>query len=230
MSTDQSFITQNYIIRIDMFNELNREIDPDYTLIHMPPPAGTPNGKKQDFSAHFQQAGYAIATTSSHIDTVIRYLDWTFSEEGRDALSWGIEGEMYTDVEGEKSWVKEYPNPSDLRTETGLSLFGTYTWFDYDAHMALFSDEVKEAYEEYPKYDAPFIPEPAFTSEEQEKLSIQGEEITKYRDQEIAKFIIGQRDLSEWDAYVDQLKSLGVEEMVSMYEKAHSRMLEADLN
>jgi len=230
MSNNKSFITQDYIGRIDMFNVPNREINPDYTLINMPPPAGFSDGERLDYSAHTQGAGYSVAVTSKHIDTAIKYIDATFSEEGRDLLSWGIEGETYSNENGEKKWIKDYPSPSELRSETGISLFGTYSWFDYDSHMKLFSDEVKKAYEEDPQYDAPVVPAPSFNDEEQEKLSIQGEAIKKHRDEEIAKFIIGKRDFSKWDDYVSEMKKLGVEEISDMYAKAHKRMLEVELN
>ena len=230
MSSDVSFITQDYIGRIDMFNEGNRSANPDYTMLNMAPPAGFPGGERLDHYAHTNQPGYAIGSTTENMDVALRYIDWTFSEEGRDALSWGIEGETYTIENGEKQWIEDYSSPSESRAETGLSLFGTYSWFDYDSHMTLFSDEVKQAYEEDPQYDAPLVPVPAFTEEEQEIISIKGEEITKHRDQEIAKFIIGERDLSEWDVYVQEIENLGVQELINIHAEAHQRMLEVELN
>lgn len=230
MSTDTSFITQDYIGRIDQFNTANQADNPDYALRYMPPPAGFPGGEQRGYSAHTQYRGYAIASTSDNIDTLVQYIDWTFSEEGRDTLSWGIEGETYEEVDGEKQWIEDYADPSDLRSETGMSLYATYTWFDYDAHMSLFSENVSEAYEQDPQYDAPIVPVPAFTAQEQEMMSIQGEEITAHRDQEIAKFIIGDRDLSEWDAYVQEIENLGVQDLIDMHTEAYNRMLEVEIN
>ncbi|WP_066190965.1 MULTISPECIES: extracellular solute-binding protein [Gracilibacillus] len=230
MSTDTSFITHDYIGRIDEFNLANRETNPDYTLINMPPPAGFPGEDQIAFSAHENDSGYSVAVTSEHINTIIQYLDWTFSEEGRDALSWGAEGETYTEENGEKNWIEDYGSVADLRNDTGLSTYATYSWFDYDAHMELFSDEVKQAYEESPQYDAPIVPKPAFTSEEQETIAIQGESIMKHRDEEIAKFIIGDRDLAEWDDYVQEMENLGVQDLVDIHAEAYQRMQEVELN
>ncbi|PAV31254.1 hypothetical protein CIL05_00955 [Virgibacillus profundi] len=230
MSTDTSFITQDYIGRIDEFNLANRETNPDYTLINMAPPAGFPGGEQLAYSAHTNAPGYSVAVTSENIDTVIQYIDWTFSEEGRDSLSWGIEGETYTEENGEKTWIEDYQSPADLRNDTGISTYATYSWFDYDAHMSLFSDEVKQAYEEGPQYDAPIVPIPAFSPEEQEIIAIQGESVIKHRDEQIAKFIIGDRDLSEWDDYVMEMEDLGVQELVDIHAKAYKRMQEAELN
>ncbi|WP_066190959.1 MULTISPECIES: extracellular solute-binding protein [Gracilibacillus] len=229
MSTDTSFITQDYISRIDTFNVANREENPDFTIVNMPPPAGLPGGEQRDYSSHTQQRGYSIAVDSDHIDTTVQFIDWTFSEEGRDALSWGIEGETYTEENGEKAWIEDYSSPSELRSETGLSLYATYSWFDYDSHMSLFSEEVKTAYEEDPQYDAPIVPVLAFSEDEQEALAIQGEAISKHRDEQISKFIVGDRDLSEWDAYVEEIQELGLQEMLDIHEAAYLRMQEAEL-
>ncbi|MBP1913211.1 putative aldouronate transport system substrate-binding protein [Lederbergia galactosidilyticus] len=230
ISTDTSFITQDYIGRIDEFNITNRESNPDYTIKHMAPPAGSPGEEQLNYSAHTNDGGFSVAVNSKHIDKAIEFIDWTFSEDGRGKLSWGIEGETYTEENGEKKWMKDYTSPAELRIDTGLSTYSTYSWFDYDAHMILFSDDVKQAYEESPQYDAPIVPVPSFTPEEQEIMAIKGEAIKKHRDQEIAKFIIGKRDLGEWDAYVKEIEDLGVQELIEIYEGAYKRMQEVELN
>jgi putative aldouronate transport system substrate-binding protein len=230
ISSSKSFVTQDYIGRIDMFNIPMRKDNPEFTLAHMPPPAGFVGGKQEDYSAHYLQSGYSIAINTDQLDTALKYIDWTFSEEGRDSLSWGNVGETYTVENGKKVFKPEYDSTDTLRSKTGLSLFGTYSWFDYDAHMSLFTDEVKDAYVADRKYDTPFIPNPPFTEEEQEKLSIQGEAITKHRDEEIAKFILGKRNLNEWDQYIKEMKNLGLDQMVNMYAEAHKRVLNAKLD
>lgn len=231
ISTEKAFITQDYIGRIDMFNLPLREEIEGFNLINMPPPIGLPGGKQQDFSAHFLNAGYSVASTSKNIEAALGYIDWAFSEEGRDTLSWGIEGESFVIENGKRQFVPELATGSvdNLRAETGLSLFGTYALFDYDAHMSLFSEEVVKAYEEDPQYDAPLVPEPPFTEAEQEILSIQGEAILKHRDENISKFIIGERPLSQWDDYVQEMNNLGLQNMVDMYSKAYKRILDVEM-
>jgi len=98
------------------------------------------------------------------------------------------------------------------------------------AEKYLFSDEVKKAYETDPQFDAPIVPQPAFTDAEQETIAIKGEAVTKRRDEEVAKFILGERSFDEWESFVEEMKNLGVEDMVKIYSDAHQRMLEVDLN
>ena len=49
-------------------------------------------------------------------------------------------------------------------------------------------------------------------------------DIQKYVDEQRALFISGQKDVdAEWDAYVQQLESLGLSKMIEMYDKAYKR-------
>ncbi|MBW7461014.1 ABC transporter substrate-binding protein, partial [Paenibacillus sepulcri] len=65
------------------------------------------------------------------------------------------------------------------------------------------------------------------TQEELETISTVGQTLQKTRDQNLAKFITGQRNLSEWDSYVEELKEIGVDKIVSVYQTAYDRSLSA---
>ena len=38
-------------------------------------------------------------------------------------------------------------------------------------------------------------------------------------------FVLGQRSLSEWDAYVSEIKSMGVDELVQIHQTAYERYI-----
>ena len=42
-------------------------------------------------------------------------------------------------------------------------------------------------------------------------------------EENITKFVLGQQPLSEWDNYVDQLKKLGIEDVLKVYNDALAR-------
>ena len=37
------------------------------------------------------------------------------------------------------------------------------------------------------------------------------------------KFVLGQKSLSEWDAYVATIKNMGVDELIQIYQTAYAR-------
>ena len=63
-----------------------------------------------------------------------------------------------------------------------------------------------------------------FTKEEQEELAtLQANTLTVFN-ANIDKFITGDRPVSEFDAFVQELKDQGAEEMETIYNAAYSRM------
>lgn len=226
ISTDRSFITIDYIGRIDFFNVPLREANPEFNMAHMPPPSGLPNVPQQNPYTHFIQSGMTVASTSKQLEDVMKYMDFFYTEEGRNIASWGKEGVTYTVVDGKKKMNEEFVDVSDLRKKTGLATNGTYTWIDYDAHLSLSSEELQAAYEEARKYDSPIQPLPAFTDEELEINTMVGDAITKQMDQSITNFIIGELPLDEWDAYVQRMESLGIQQLIDTHTSAYQRVLD----
>lgn len=226
MSTEKSFITLDYVGRIDFYNTPLRKDNPAYNLLFMPPPAGIPGFAKNAFT-QFSQEGVMVSSTSKNIKDVMKYFDFLYSEEGRILSSWGKEGVTYTVENGKNKLKPEYPTVPDLRKKTGLSTNGVYTWFDYDAHLSLSSPELQSAYEQARNYDALQQPMPAFSAEELDDINVPDAAIKKSRDENIAKFILGSRSLSEWDKYVEELKKLGLDHVISVYKTAHDRLLAA---
>jgi len=223
VSTNKAFITIDYIGRIDFFNSALRAQDPTFNLAFMDPPAG-PNGKQLNASVHFLETGLTVASTSKKIPEAMKYIDFYYSEEARNMASWGKEGVTYTTQNGVKKIKSDYKDVADLRTKTGLATDGSYTWIDYDAHLSIATPELQAAYKKARQFDAPFQPNPPLNEKETETVNLTGEAIKKHRDENIAKFILGQRSLTEWDAYVSEANKLGVDKILDIYKTAYNRI------
>ncbi|HWO55294.1 MAG TPA: ABC transporter substrate-binding protein, partial [Paenibacillus cookii] len=80
------------------------------------------------------------------------------------------------------------------------------------------------------KYDPPAMqPKPAFTDEENEVLSVTGQAVKKYREENFSKFVLGTRSLNEWDQYVKEINGLGVQKLIDTYDAALKRVEETKL-
>lgn len=225
VSTGKAFITVDYISRVDFFNNAMRKENPEFNMQFMAPPAGVPGGKQLNPYFHYLESGLTLASTSKNIKDVLKYMDFFYSEEGRDLASWGVEGETYTTEGGAKKFKPEFTDVTEMRKQTGLQTSGTYTWIDFNAHLSLFSPDLQNAYKEAAKYDPPAMqPRPAFTEAQNEVISITGQAINKHRDESFAKFVTGTRSLSEWDKYVEEMKKLGVETLLNTYKTAYERI------
>ncbi|MBB6732418.1 extracellular solute-binding protein [Cohnella sp. CBP 2801] len=231
MSTGKSFVTIDYISRIDFFNNAMQQENPDFNMQFLPPPAGIPGGKQLNPYFHYLEGGLTVASTSKQIDDIMKYMDFFYSEEGRTLASWGVEGESYEKSGDTLKFLPKYTDITETRKETGLQTSGTYTWIDFDSDLSLFSESLKNAYTEATKYDPPAMqPRPAFTEQENEVISLTGQAIKKHRDESFAKFVTGSRSLSEWDKYVEEMKNLGVDKLLDTYKTAYDRVQKVELN
>ncbi|WP_162848513.1 extracellular solute-binding protein [Paenibacillus nanensis] len=230
VSTGESFVTIDYISRVDFFNNAMRQENPEYNMQFMAPPAGIPGGKQQNPYFHYMEGGLTVASTSKQIKDIMQYMDFFYSEEGRLLTSWGVEGETYV-KEGETLKFKpEFTDVTEMRKQTGLQTSGTYTWIDFDAHLSLFTEDLQKAYTEAAKYDPPAMqPRPAFTESENEVISLTGQAVKKHRDESFAKFVTGSRSLDEWDKYVEEIRNLGVDKLLETYKAAYDRMQNVEI-
>lgn len=216
MSSDTAFVTIDYLSRVDFFNVALRPDNPDYTIAYLAPPKGGENGEqKLAFTAEMLQS-YAINAKSPNVDKIMEFIDYYYSEDAYETLSWGEEGVTYTVEDGEKKFI-DVTETMEVRKKYGLSTYGTYLWFDYSSHESTFSDEAVAAYEEARKYENPQIILPAISEEAQDRLTLLKLNVDKAKEEALAKFIIGERSISEWDKYVEELKGWGLDEMLDIY-------------
>jgi putative aldouronate transport system substrate-binding protein len=224
ISTNKVFVTIDYLTRIDSFNAAMRKENKDFSLAYMTPPAMGTNGKQKFTYSPSISNALTISSTNKNVDRTLKMFDYFYSEEGRDVMSWGKEGETYKVENGQKKWI-DVTDAAGIRNKYGLSTYGFYTWFNYDAHKVTFTPELNKAYEESKKYDEAKDPAPAFTEAEYEQYTQLEAAINKHREENIAKFILGTRPMSEWDKYIEEAKKLGVDQFVQLYKTAYDRML-----
>ena len=120
----------------------------------MPTPAGT-GGKQVVASEIFLGEGLAVTTTSKHQDEAIRYVDYLYSEEGREAMSWGKEGVTFEIVDGKHQFMPDVQNITNATVQYGIRSSGNAVWFEEEALTSLMSEETRQAYETGLEYLAP---------------------------------------------------------------------------
>lgn len=220
ISTSQSFLTMDYLGRINLFNEPMQRENPEFKLNWLPPLVGV-DGVPTHYINPVLQHGYGLTTDAENQDAALKLLDWMYSEEGRQLLSWGKLGTDYTERDGVKKL--NYKNVPDLRVNSGLNTLGTYLWTDPEAVLSMAVEDEKNTFLALQQYLEKVQPIPPLNPEEIEFVSVQGEAIKKAKEENIARFILGTRPLDEWDQYVGELKELGLDQFVAIYKTAHER-------
>lgn len=221
MATNKSFITLQFIGQIETMNSQLSEGNLEF----MVPPIGL-GDKPYLPKSGFEVYGLAVASTSKNKDAVFRYLDYIFSEKGKEIQSWGREGETYNIVDGKRKFIDAYKEPNDLRIISGIQTAATYGWFDYDAWLSLVKETEQDAYVQAPKYRLPVSNVlPALTPEESESINTDVDQLRKFWQGEVTKFIYGERSMSEWDAFVKDLDKHSFEKLRATYQSALDRQI-----
>jgi len=226
ISTNKGFITSDYIARIDFFNVPMRQENPEFTLAFMPPFKGGPNGIAQHSTNDtLLILGLSVSSTSKNIDACIKYLDNMYTEEAINLYTWGVEGESYEVVNGKKKYkdIADGAGYVDVIVKYGFFQRGFFLVIDPEGMISTYSPETMNALYEAKKYDHPYrVPFVPFTSAAEEQKNILETNINTFMEENISKFILGERPLSEWDAYVKELEALGVNDLIKLYNDSYN--------
>ncbi|MBP1988549.1 extracellular solute-binding protein [Paenibacillus eucommiae] len=223
IANDKAFVFLDYMV-MDYYNSPLRKDNPEFNMLFMPPPAGFPGAPRQNLNQNVVDLGMTVASTSSKIKEAMKYMDFFYTEEGRELSSWGIKGVTYDVVDGKKKFLEQFKTLSDLREKPGLLNSGTYTWIDYDSSLSISAKETQDAYVEARKYDSKLQPKPAYTDKENDVINSVGLTIQKHLEESITKFILGDRNISEWDQYVNEMNKLGVDQILAINKEAYGRV------
>ena len=149
-----------------------------------------------------------------------------YTDEARELLSWGKEGETYEVVDGKRKFITD-ENNSIPSTLYGFMTYGSFTRIDSEAVMATQTEataETRELVSEHtlPDYNPTLYL--SFNDEEQAAIDTYLTQCITYTNEMLTKFILGQEPISNFDAFVKTLEELGVNEVIGAYKSAHERI------
>lgn len=188
---------------------------------------------REDVAGNMATIVTVITSACEDPVSAVRFIDYMYSEEGSNLLTWGIEGESYEVVDGkkrltalalsvdeEKGWLRLYDyaigHASFPKYDGETVVLASYpeeqliaecTWADASTALV------------YPPYITMSLEDRAFCD------SIM-DDVTTYITEMELKFITGETPLSSFDSYVDQLDKMGINQALDIYRKAYANYLE----
>ena len=168
---------------------------------------------------------YGITRDCKNPEMAIRWLDYIYgSDEGRDTLLYGLEGLTYTvDKDGNKTWTEVISNnPDGLSVGAALRSFGAFpaqfTNRTEDFYRMMVSKRAAEEGSILKQYM--ILPFPQVMGEEAEldRIASLNADISTYENEMIQKFIMGQESLSEFEAFLSTVSSMGGDELSQIYQ------------
>ncbi|MET8865240.1 extracellular solute-binding protein [Nonomuraea sp. NPDC004580] len=205
---------------------------PDAKIVKIPVPIG-PIGEYK--IATRLENGIMIskkAVENKNFVAMMQFIDWLwYSDAGQEFAKWGVEGVTFTKEGGKYKLAKDVDYvglnagaPKHLQKDFG---FGNGVFAYGGATQLLqstFSDEEIE-FQNVMNARKPWPVEPPapLTEEEREQASLWETPLKDHVTQNTLKFILGQRDLSEWDAYVKEVEGKGATQYVTLVNGAYER-------
>lgn len=230
ITTDRGFISIEYIVRLDYFNIPSRKQNPDFTFAAMRPPVpDSPSAQSRLMKGNWDFYGYLVCNTgkTENINNAIKLIDWMYTDEAEELLSWGKEGETYEVVDGSRRFIlgSETDTP---RMRYGMGSYGLYQRMDVDAYEAGYTKEQVEACRMTLNYLEDHINPVVWlplNDEESDVVDNLRPEIQSYVDENLSKFLLGQQSMSEWDKFQQGLSEMDVERLLGAYDSAYTRLM-----
>lgn len=172
-----------------------------------------------------------ISSACEDIETLMRWFDYLYTEEGSILGNYGIEGEGYTMVDGRPKTTALIYNDQEGRAMN--TMFPIYAmaqtqpmWYDWERELGPeTSQNVFDTKERFEKnwtgeWTMPVV---SPTSEESAEYSSIINDINTLISENVVSFITGQRPMSEYDSFIDQIKSMNIDRAVEIQQAALDR-------
>lgn len=199
-----------------------------FNLVPIAPPANI-NGKKVEPTSRVRarELGWAMAASAKEKEAVMKYFDFWFTEEGRRAANFGIEGDTYEMVDGKAILTDKVLNadkaPIDVLRKVGAQTnFGFHQDFAYEEQWT--SEVAMKGVNEYVEnnYMEKQYPVLVFTEEENNKIETILPKISTFIGETNQQWMLGSKPIDH-AKFVAELKSLGIDELIKINEDAYAR-------
>ncbi len=176
--------------------------------------------------------GLCISGNSNYPEAATAYLNWYFTEEGQHVYNWGTEGQAFEYDENGKEYFTDLILNNQNEPLPSFLLLAVYTsWIDWpgvihtDRNSAQYSDEYQaKAFDVWSSNKTEKnIYYGTLSVEESEEYNSLYSDVRSYCEENILKFLNGDRSISEWEDYVSQVKAMGIDEMIALKQAAYDR-------
>ncbi len=172
----------------------------------------------------------AVAATCENIPLVCSWLDYRYSEGGKELYAYGVEGvSWYYDENGNRcitDYILEHPAYwSMIMLSYALNSIaepGLYVNYNWLIPANAIAQQYLEDWDVVPHDDAYVYPAGiSFSNEQSDTLAKYGDDLGTYISENYMAFVDGSKPMSEWDSYVAELDNIGLAEVLAVYQEAY---------
>lgn len=241
IATGSCFFITNNVNFISDYNAALQNEDPN-GVFEMIPPLSRGDVHRGLVANPYEMigTGFAVSAKAGNVEQILAFFDWLYSPEGAAITNFGKEGETFEYVDGLPEFtdavLRENKAEADVIKEIELGLthnimavhYNQRQWFANQVGYRnmttlLNSEKITQWTEEGLLQMQPAV-SPAMTEEETEEYKKLFNVVDTLASENCIKFIIGERSLEEYDAFVQSLKDAGAERLVELTNLAYDRI------
>lgn len=177
------------------------------------------------------KGAYAVSSTCKYPEAAIRLADYFYSDEGSVFCRYGVEGKTFTYDENKIPRI----NDDILNAEEGfMTALGKINLVPGGGGPQLITNltdgiVASDLTKQVSAVLVPFLPKtvyprPSLDETTQEEVSAIRQDLEKYRDESVTKFIIGEWKFDQWDNYCDTLEKIGLSRLEEIYQAAYDSL------
>lgn len=239
--TGETGIWKNALSNIN--NTIESSTDPNMKITALAKPVFNKGDETYDgqISVANYYTGLSVTTGCANPELAVRWLDAWYSDEGFLITNYGEEDVTYTlDATGYPQFTDLVLN-NDIPTGLACILYTSMTPIgsefigmkraDIVRLATTYSDTELEMVDTWQSntskemfYNMPAV---SLTTDEADAYNLKWAEVSTYARENIAKFVIGERSMDEYDAYRAELLRIGGQECIDIYQAALGRYLSA---
>ncbi|MCV2404001.1 extracellular solute-binding protein [Marinomonas sp. C2222] len=230
LSNNLGGMTHDWFASTAGYNDSLKDRVPGFEWIPMAPPA-TPSGVRieENGRATVKPDGWALTYSNRDPIASIKYMDFIFTEKGRNIANFGVEGVHWTMVDGKATYTDEVLN-ADTAVNTQMRNVGAQIPLgypqDYNYEKQWTNEIAAKGIEMYT--DNNYIIEQfngvAMTVAERLVYDKYWPGILTYMLEAQQRWILGSADVDEeWDGYIARINKLGYDKVIKVYQAAYDR-------
>lgn len=190
------------------------------------------------FSTPDSRVGTNIDTISTQCKdpvTLVRWFDYFYSDEGELLADYGVEGQGYTMVNGKPQYTDlVMKNPDGISQNDAMSLYTIgsfhsrqYDWARSYQGRSEYCTNAGKIWDANLDMNSGYASMLGVTLSETESAEYTPliNDINTYVTEAVVTFINGTKPLSEFDGYREQLKAMGIERCIEIYQAAYERYM-----
>ena len=202
-------------------------------------------GQELNYGNRISETHYGSANLSAkckNLDLLCAYMDWWMSDWGGEWTSWGPEGSSknavgycwFYNAQGERQ-LTDWVMNNDIGPIWIMLIYCNNNLVEFCLHDISRSYHYPGGEREWGFYQVWKIPGYrglydwptgiVFSDEQTQKLSNLRTDMTTYFTENYVSFLTGVKPLSEWDSFISDMKSFGMDELLEIYQAAYDRYM-----